>query len=472
MSDTVLNPSPVPSAAVAKAPMVGRMMFAVALAAIAGLMFGLDVGVISGALGFIRDEFHASEFEQSWIVSSMMFGAAVGAVGAGRMSYAFGRRRSLIFSAFLFVAGGLVCALASSVSELIIGRTMLGLAIGIGSFVAPLYISEVSDISRRGSLVSMYQLMITLGILLAFVSNAILSYSGSWRWMLGIMAIPGTFFLIGSFFLPDSPRWLMLRGRHEEALSIMKELRHNPELAHQEIRDIQGQIHDRQRGLAMFLENRNFRRAVLLGIVLQVMQQLTGINVVMYYAPRIFQEVGFGSSGQMWGTAIVGVVNWLATFIAIAFADSWGRRPMLITGFAIMSAGLAVLATIMSGAVGNTDLSHYLAISVLLCFIAGFAFSAGPLVWVLCSEVMPLQGRDFGITCSTVTNWVTNMVVSATFLGLLTTLGASHTFWLYAGLNALFIFMVLFFVPETKGVSLESIETKLNQGVTLRNIGR
>ncbi|MFT8979712.1 MFS transporter, partial [Gluconobacter oxydans] len=164
--------------------------------------------------------------------------------------------------------------------------------------------------------------------------------------------------------------------------------------------------------------------------------------------------------------------NWLATFIAIAFADSWGRRPMLVTGFAIMSAGLAVLATIMSGAVGNTDLSHYLAISVLLCFIAGFAFSAGPLVWVLCSEVMPLQGRDFGITCSTVTNWVTNMVVGATFLGLLTTLGASHTFWLYAGLNALFIFMVLFFVPETKGVSLESIETKLNQGVTLRNIGR
>jgi len=452
--------------------MVGRMMFAVILAAIAGLMFGLDVGVISGALGFIRDEFHASDFEQSWIVSSMMFGAALGALGAGRMSYAFGRRRALISSAFLFVAGGLICALAASVSALIIGRAMLGLAIGIGSFVAPLYISEVSDESRRGSLVSMYQLMITFGILLAFVSNAILSYSGSWRWMLGIMAIPGVFFLIGSFFLPDSPRWLMLRGRHEEALSIMKELRHDPEHAHQEIRDIRAQIHDRQRGLAMFLENPNFRRAVMLGICLQIAQQLTGINVVMYYAPRIFQEVGFGSSGQMWGTAIVGVVNWLATFIAIAFADSWGRRQMLITGFAIMATGLAMLAAIMSGSVGTSDLSHYLAIAVLLCFIAGFAFSTGPLVWVLCSEVMPLQGRDFGITCSTVTNWVTNMVVGATFLGLLSTLGSANTFWLYAGLNALFIFLVLFFVPETKGVSLESIETRLNQGIKLRNIGR
>ncbi|MBS1080172.1 sugar porter family MFS transporter [Gluconobacter kondonii] len=468
MSDTVLTSS----ATATRPPMVGRMMFAAILAAIAGLMFGLDVGVISGALGFIRDEFHASDFEQSWIVSSMMFGAALGALGAGRMSYAFGRRRALIFSAFLFVAGGLICALAASVSALIIGRAMLGLAIGIGSFVAPLYISEVSDESRRGSLVSMYQLMITFGILLAFVSNAILSYSGSWRWMLGIMAIPGVFFLIGSFFLPDSPRWLMLRGRHEEALSIMKELRHDPEHAHQEIRDIRAQIHDRQRGLAMFLENPNFRRAVMLGICLQIAQQLTGINVVMYYAPRIFQEVGFGSSGQMWGTAIVGVVNWLATFIAIAFADSWGRRQMLITGFAIMATGLAMLAAIMSGSVGTSDLSHYLAIAVLLCFIAGFAFSAGPLVWVLCSEVMPLQGRDFGITCSTVTNWITNMVVGATFLGLLSTLGSANTFWLYAGLNALFIFMVLFFVPETKGVSLESIEIRLNQGIKLRNIGR
>lgn len=470
MSDATFHAQPI----AVRPPMVGRMMLAVALAAIAGLMFGLDIGVISGALGFIKTEFQASDFELSWIVSSMMVGATVGALLAGRMSYALGRRKSLTYSAAMFVIGAILCAVAHSVAILIIGRAILGLAIGIASFVAPLYISEIADESRRGSLISMYQLMITTGILLAFVSNAVLSYSGSWRWMLGIVGVPGALFLIGSLFLPDSPRWLMLRGRDEEALKTLSTLRHTHQHAHAEIQNIRDQLNSqaKQRGLAMFLENPNFRRSVMLGIGLQVVQQFTGINVVMYYAPRIFAEVGFGQDGQMWGTATVGLVNCLATFIAIAFADRWGRRPMLIAGFAIMAAGLGILAMLMGMGDHASSLTHYLAISVLLCFIAGFAFSAGPLIWILCAEVQPLQGRDFGITCSTVTNWGTNIIVGATFLGLLSTLGSSNTFWLYAGLNALFIIVTLLFVPETKGVSLETIESRLNNGYRLRDIGR
>ncbi|AQS87405.1 sugar-proton symporter [Neoasaia chiangmaiensis NBRC 101099] len=467
MSDAILN-----TRLSVRRPMVGRMMLAAILAAVAGLMFGLDIGVISGALGFIADEFHASQVAQEWIVSSMMFGAAIGALCAGRSSSAIGRRKSLILSAALFVIGALGCVLAHSVTMLIVARAVLGLAIGIASFVAPLYISEVADEDHRGSLISVYQLMITMGILLAFVSDALFAYAHAWRWMLGIVAVPGTIFLVGAFFLPDSPRWLMLRGRESDAIRTLESLRHSREEAHKEISAIRAQLTQKQRGFSMFMENPNFRRSVMLGIGLQIVQQFTGINVVMYYAPRIFEVAGFGQDGQMWGTATVGLVNMLATFIAIGFVDRWGRRPMLIAGFIIMAAGMGALATLLAAGPSASTMTHYLSVTVLLCFIVGFAFSAGPLIWILCAEVQPLQGRDFGIACSTLTNWVTNMIVGATFLSLLSTLGASHTFWLYAALNAVFILVTIAFVPETRGVALESIERKLNAGYRLRDIGR
>ncbi|MDL2171903.1 sugar porter family MFS transporter [Asaia sp. HumB] len=448
------------------------MLLAAILAAVAGLMFGLDIGVISGALGFIAKEFHAGDVAQEWIVSSMMVGAAIGAVCAGQLSYRFGRKKALILSAFLFMLGALLCVVAQGIVLLIVARALLGLAIGIASFVAPLYISEVADEGHRGSLISVYQLMITIGILLAFVSDAVFAYYGAWRWMLGIVAVPGAIFMIGSFFLPDSPRWLMLRGRHDEALETLASLRPSRAAAEVEIQEIQGRLKQKQRGFAMFLENPNFRRSVCLGIGLQIVQQLTGINVVMYYAPRIFEVAGFGQDGQMWGTAIVGLVNMLATFIAISFVDRWGRRPMLVSGFAIMALGMGALAILLSLGSETGVLTHYLSVAVLLLFITGFAFSAGPLIWILCAEVQPLEGRDFGVACSTFTNWIANMAVGATFLTLLGSLGASHTFWLYAGLNVVFIAFTLCFVPETRGISLEAIEQKLNSGVRLREIGR
>ncbi|GAN53066.1 sugar porter family MFS transporter [Tanticharoenia sakaeratensis] len=467
MSVAVFTHSPVS----ARRPMVGRMFLAAVLAAVAGLMFGLDIGVISGALKFIAQEFQASEAAQEWIVSSMMFGAAVGALASGRASFMLGRRMSLTISAALFVIGALGCVTAHSVAELIIARAILGLAIGVASFVAPLYISEIADESRRGSLISVYQLMITSGILLAFVSDALFAYLGSWRWMLGIVAVPGALFLVGSFFLPDSPRWLMLRGRDKDALETLTALRNDPSVARQEMESIRAQLQEKQLGFSLFRTNPNFRRTVGLGIGLQIVQQLTGINVVMYYAPRIFEVAGFGQDGQLWGTAIVGLVNMLSTFIAISFVDKWGRRPMLIAGFIIMAFGMGALATLL-GMGTPSDLSRYLSVAVLLLFIMGFAFSAGPLIWILCAEVQPLQGRDFGIACSTFTNWAANMLVGATFLTLLTALGPAHTFWLYAALNALFILFTMSFVPETRGVVLEAIERKLNAGMKLRDIGR
>lgn len=449
----------------------GTALFTGALAALAGLMFGLDIGVISGATQFIQKDFGVSDEVIEWIVSSMMLGAALGALGAGWLSGHLGRKRSLMLGAVLFVAGSLLCGLAVSPASLIAGRVVLGLAIGIASFTAPLYLAEVAPENRRGAMVSLYQLMITIGIFVAFLSDTAFSYGGNWRWMLGVIAIPGALFLAGVFRLPESPRWLLMAGRREQALDVLRRLRGDPAVVSREAADIEEQLKTPQLGWHLFLENSNFRRSVGLGVLLQLVQQLTGINVVMYYAPRIFQNMGYNTAAQMWFTAVVGLTNVLATFIAIAYVDRWGRKPILYAGFTVMAVGLGVVGSLMHAGI-STPGEQLLAVAMLLTFIVGFAMSAGPLVWTICSEIQPLKGRDFGIGASTLTNWVVNMIVGATFLTLLNRVGGAQTFWLYAALNASFLLFTFALVPETKGVTLEQIERNLMHGARLRDIGR
>jgi SP family galactose:H+ symporter-like MFS transporter len=453
------------------APRRTTVLLTCVLAALAGLMFGLDIGVISGAVQFIQAEFKVTDSTIEWIVSAMMFGAALGAAGAGWLSSHLGRKRSLLLGAILFVIGSLLCAGAWSPQSLIAARLVLGLAIGIAAFTAPLYLAEVAAEKSRGAMISMYQLMITIGIFLAFLSDTAFSYSGNWRWMLGVIAVPGIVFLFGLLLLPDSPRWLILRGRREEAQRVLLQLRGDDLIVAREAADIEESLRTPQIGWHLFLQNRNFRRSVALGIGLQLVQQFTGINVVMYYAPRIFQDMGYDTAAQMWFTAAVGLTNVLATFIAIGFVDRWGRKPILYAGFAVMAIGLGVVGTLMNGGIA-THAQQLLAVGMLLLFIVGFAMSAGPLVWTLCSEVQPLKGRDFGIGCSTFTNWIANMIIGATFLTLLNSVGNAKTFWLYAVLNLLFIAFTWAFVPETRGVTLEHIERKLMAGERLRDIGR
>lgn len=395
------------------------------LAALAGLLFGLDIGVIAGALPFIANEFQISAHTQEWVVSSMMFGAAVGAVGSGWLSFKLGRKKSLMIGAILFVAGSLFSAAAPNVEILLISRVLLGLAVGVASYTAPLYLSEIAPEKIRGSMISMYQLMITIGILGAYLSDTAFSYSGAWRWMLGVIIIPAVLLLIGVIFLPDSPRWFAAKRRFVDAERVL----------------------------------------------LQIMQQFTGMNVIMYYAPKIFELAGYANTTeQMWGTVIVGLTNVLATFIAIGLVDRWGRKPTLILGFIVMAAGMGVLGSMMHIGIHSAT-AQYFAVLMLLMFIVGFAMSAGPLIWVLCSEIQPLKGRDFGITCSTATNWIANMIVGATFLTMLNSLGSANTFWVYGGLNVLFILLTIWLIPETKNVSLEHIERNLMQGRPLREIG-
>ncbi|MBB6241465.1 sugar porter family MFS transporter [Rhodanobacter sp. MP1X3] len=447
------------------------VIFTCILAALAGLMFGLDIGVISGATQFIQKDFNINNHAIELIVSAMTLGAAIGALLAGWMSSALGRKKSLIIGAIIFILGSLLCAFSWSPITLIGSRIVLGLAIGIATFTAPLYLAEVAPEHIRGSMISLYQLMITIGILVAFISDLAFSSTGSWRWMLGIIAIPGVLFMFGVFFLPDSPRWLMMRGRKPDAIKVLKRLRGDDGVVNHEIADIEEQLKQPQLGWHLFKENSNFRRSVGLGVLLQLIQQFTGINVVMYYAPKIFQTMGYDTHAQLWFTAIVGLTNVLATFIAIGLVDRLGRKPILYTGFVVMALGLGIVGTMMHLGI-NTKGEQYFTVGMLLLFIVGFAMSAGPLIWTLCSEVQPLKGRDFGIGASTFTNWVGNYIVGLTFLSLLNGIGNANTFWLYAGLNVIFIGLTFWLVPETKGVTLEQIETKLMAGKPLREIGQ
>jgi SP family galactose:H+ symporter-like MFS transporter len=441
------------------------------IAALAGLLFGLDIGVISGAVQFIQSEFGITDRTIELIVSSMMLGALIGAVASGWLSKRLGRKRLLILGAIIFIVGSILCAVTPSAQALIAFRCILGLAIGIASFTTPMYLAEISPEEIRGSMVSIYQLMITIGILLAFLSDLAFSSSGSWRWMLGIIAAPGILFLIGALTLPNSPRWLMLRNRTEDAKAVLMRLHGNASRVAKEISEIAEQLKIPQRGFTMFLNNRNFRRSVGLGILLQAMQQFTGINVVMYYAPSIFQAMGYSTTAQLTFTAVVGLVNVLATFIAIGFVDKIGRKPILYAGFIVMIIGMGTVGVMMHLGIA-TQAEQLFAVAMLLVFIIGFAMSAGPLMWTICSEIQPIHGRDFGLACSTATNWICNFIIGYTFLTMLNKFGHAQTFWLFAGLNFLFLIITFLLIPETKGVSLEQIERNLMKGLPLRRIGQ
>jgi len=449
-------------------------------AALAGLLFGLDIGVISGAQQFIQKEFQLQDWTVESIVSALLWGAVFGTLVSGFLSSHFGRRKTILISALVFIVGSLLCAFANSADILIVARFLLGIAVGVASFTAPLYLSEISPQTVRGSMISMYQLMITIGIVIAFASDAWLaSYAtidgvtgGHWRIMLGIVALPAAVMFVGVLFLPESPRWLFMKGRKMDALGVFSHMRLEAAEIAVEVREIEESLRVKQSGFSMFFQNSNFRRAIMLGMGLQTIQQLTGINVVMYYAPHIFKIAGFANTTeQMWGTVIVGVTNVLATFIAIALVDRLGRKPIMYAGFVVM--GLAMLSVgyiFKSNIEAHPDLG-YPAIFALLMFIVGFAMSAGPIIWILCSEIYPNSGRDLGVTFSTSTNWFVNAIVGQTFLTLLNTLGNGNTFLMYGGLNALFIIFFLMYVPETKGVSLEKIEANLLSGLPLRKIG-
>lgn len=450
-------------------------------AALAGLLFGLDIGVISGAMKFIQKEFYVADQVIELIVSATLWGAVFGVLISGAFSNKFGRKKAMLLSAFIFAGGSIACAMSTSSEMLIIARFALGIAVGLASFTAPLYIAEISPKKIRGSMVSVYQLMITLGILIAFFSDAFFAtifsmdgqVGGHWRWMLGIIALPAALMFLGMLALPESPRWLFLKGFQERGVDVFSKMRLSEEEIASEVEGIQINLQQKQNGFQLLFHNPHFRRAIFLGVTLQAIQQLTGINVVFYYAPRILDILGFTTtSGQMWGTVLLGATNMLSTFIAIALVDKLGRKPIMYIGSAVMGLSMLAVGVLLHMNIGQAPMLGYCAIAALLVFIVAFAVSSGPITWIFCSEIFPLAGRDLGVTFSTSANWISNAVIGGTFLTMMAKFGSGNTFLLCGSLEAFVILFFFFFLPETKGVSLETIESNLLSGMPLKEIGK
>ena len=446
---------------------------AAAITATGGLLFGYDTGVISGALLFIRQDFAPlSPFVEGIIVSTLLVGAVVGALSGGPLSDRVGRRPTALLAAVIFGLGALAVAFAPSVAFIIFGRFLLGLGVGLASMIVPLYIAEIAPAERRGALVSLNQLMITIGILLSYIVGVIFTPIEGWRYMFGVALIPALILGIGMFMLPESPRWLFEHGQIAKARTVLSRSR-SPEEVDQEFREMEEikELEEEQARVSYKeLLAPYVRPALIIGIGLAIFQQITGINTVIYYAPTILQNVGFSEGGAIAATAVgVGLVNVGFTILAVRIIDRAGRRPLLIIGLIGMIISLALLGLVF--ALGATSGAAGLLATVCLgLYIASFAISLGPVFWLMISEIYPLRIRGTAMSVASIANWGSNWLVALTFPVLLATFGGAGSFWLFAGLGIVAWFFVYFRVPETKGRSLEEIEASF-RGTTVGSSG-
>ena len=429
-----------------------------------GLLFGYDTGVISGAILFISQELRLTPFLEGLVVASLLLGAAVGAASAGPLSDRLGRRNLVIIAAILFTIGAIGAALSPNVAVLVLFRVVLGLAVGTAALVVPLYLSEIAPTEIRGAISSLNQLNIVVGILLAFIVNALLANAEAWRWMLGLAAIPSLVLLIGMFFLPETPRWLVSQDRDEDARDVLRRSR-NEEETEKEIRDIR-EVEEQEEGGLRELTASWVRPALIVAIGLAVFQQIIGINTIIYYAPTTLTNVGYGAAAAIYANLIIGVVNVLMTLVAIWIIDRVGRKPLLLVGLVGMVASLTILGLstlLLSEPSSPTDAVAVITLLCLAGFIISFAATWGPTVWVMLPEVLPLRIRGTAMGVAIFLHWIANFLVSQTFPSLLASVGPGPVFLGYAVIGVLAFVFVSAFVTETKGRSLEEIEADLQQ---------
>jgi SP family galactose:H+ symporter-like MFS transporter len=438
--------------------------FLASIAAIAGFLFGYDEGIIAVARPLLEKDYPLTPLVDGFMTAAVPLGALVGASFAGRITDRFGRRRSLMAAAALFAVGALIAAGITAVWVLVAARLVLGLAIGTAAVIAPLYIAEAAPLAIRGALVSTYQFAITFGILASYLSGLALKADGSWRVMFGLGAVPGLLFLFGLVFLPESPRWLVLKGIVDKARESLQRLRGPGANIDAELNEIVSNAKaeaGQKIGYAALLEP-TIRPALIVGAGLFFLQQLSGINAVIYYAPEIFRHAGFGSAEtQTLATIGVGLVNFLTTILAMYLIDKIGRRPLLVLGFV----GTGVTMLLIAFALINPKLvPAWVVIVALFLYIASFAIAIGPLPHVMMSEIFPLRVRGPGMSMASISNWGFNTIVVFAFPLMLAGVGLAATFTIFAVICLAGIAFTTARVPETTGHSLEAIEAHLKSG--------
>jgi len=433
------------------------------IAATGGLLFGFDTGVISGALPFLKQYWKLSDSSLEWVTTTVLIGAVIGAVCSGKASDIIGRKKMIIFNAIIFALGAIGCAYAPNITVLILMRILIGIAIGITSYVVPMYIAEISPKRSRGALVTLNQLMITIGILTSYVTDYVLSDDSndeSWRWMFLVGLVPAVILLVGMFFLPETPRWLISKNRLEEGKRVLEQVE-EPELIASTLNDIQSEVSQELSNKTPITEVFKpwLRVPLMITIGIFFFQQFSGVNTIIYYSPIIFKMAGIVSNTESIIPAIIiGTVNVLACFVSILLLDKIGRRRLYIIGIWGMIPSLVLLGACFHFKESLGSSLPVFAVLSIVCYIIFIAISLAPLGWLLISEVFPLHVRGIGMSIGSLSHWAFNAVIAFTFLKLVNGLGIDVTFWLYAGICLLGAIWGYYYIPETKGKSLEDIE--------------
>lgn len=425
--------------------------------ALGGVLFGFDLVIISGTVPFFTKVFQINEFSTGWAVGCINIGAAAGALVAGKLSAAIGRKKLLLICAFLFAITGIATGWAGSFSFFITARLLSGVAVGVAAMVCPVYIAEIAPSSLRGRLVTLYQLAITVGLLLAYFSNYLLLNTGvnNWRWMFSSQTIPSLLFFFGLFFVPESPRWLIEKNKIAAAMDVLKKIG-GADYATNEMEIIRESFLNQVKEKVSDLFKSNVWHIVVIGMAVAFFSQADGQNSLFSYAPEIFKQAGVAEDAAFLQSVIIGVINFIFTFIAIVFIDMVGRRKLLMIGsFLLFLDAMALAVCFYIGGSG------YFILFFVLSFIAIFAATLGPVTWVILSEIFPNRIRSSAMGLATLVLWIANFITTASFPIMKTYFGLHTTFFIHAGICLLYFIFVKTKLPETKGKSLEEIELQL-----------
>jgi major inositol transporter-like SP family MFS transporter len=437
------------------------------ISTLGGLLFGYDTGVSSGALIFMKDDLGVTSFTEGLVVSSLLLGAAFGAALGGRLADRTGRRLTIRFAAVVFTLGALGCALAPDVELVIAARIVLGLAVGCASATVSLYIGELAPAERRGRLVTQNELMIVTGQLLAFTTNAVIDnvWGGhaTWRWMLGIAAVPAVLLWSGMLFLPDTPRWYALKGRYGETERVLRRIREPHEVDGELALILETADRDARESKGGWADLRQpwIRRLFVLGVGIAIAQQITGIDTVMYYAPTILESTGLGADASLTATISVGVISVVMTIVGMALLGRVRRRPMLLTGQT--GCTLSLLALGLCFLLPESTARSWIVLAFMVIFVAFQQCAISTVTWLMLSEIFPMKVRGFGMGVAIFALWMVNFGVSLLFPVLNSALGSTWSFLFFFAVNIGSIAFAAVALPETKGRTPQGLEQEFRE---------